>query len=376
MRRSIITALILAVIGIGWIASGQFGTDEAPLVAEEANHGAPRGDETSATAEQTARPPMQVRVADLQAVMRTERVDVTGRTEASRTVQIRAETYGQVHELLRHRGDNVAKGAPIARLRLDDRGAKLAESKASLRQREIEFKAAQSLKEKGFRSETEEAAARARLDGARAVVEQMEIDIARTTFRAPFDGMIDSGHIELGDYVAVGDIAATVVDLDPLLVVGNVSERQVNSLHEGMPGIMRLIDGTERDGIIRFVAPVAEQSTRTYRIELEVHNADLSIRAGLTAKIEIPVSESAAHFVTPSTLTLNDDGVVGVKVVTPDNLVSFRPVEIIADEPDGVWLGGLPESIRLITVGQEFVLDGERVEPVAGTARIVGADNI
>jgi len=370
MRKSIITALILAVIGIGWIASGQFGADEAAETSDATN-----GDAAPAETERAAKSPMQVRVTDLEAVMRVERVDVTGRTEASRTVEIRAETYGQVRELLRQRGDNVKKGSPIARLRLDDRTAKLAEAKASLRQREIEFKAAESLKQKGFRSETEEAAAQARLDAARAVVEQMEIDIARTTFRAPFDGMIDSGHIELGDYVQVGDVAATVVDLDPILVVGNVSERQVNSLHEGMPGIVRLIDGTERDGIIRFVAPVAEPSTRTYRVELEVHNADVAIRDGLTAEIEIPVSEAAAHFVTPSTLTLNDDGVVGVKVVTPDNLVSFRPVEIIADEPDGVWLGGLPDSIRLITVGQEFVLDGERVEPVAGSARIVGANN-
>ncbi|MEP4377585.1 MAG: efflux RND transporter periplasmic adaptor subunit [Alphaproteobacteria bacterium] len=368
MRKSIITALILAVIGVGWIASGQFGSDEAAVTTGS--------DAVSPPSAEVNKAPMRVRVADLEAVMRVERVDVTGRTEASRKVQIRAETEGQVRELLRQRGDNVEKGAPIARLRLDDRTAKLAEAKASLRQREIEFTAAQSLRQKGFRSETEEAAAQARLDGARAVVEQIEVDIARTTFRAPFDGMVDSGHIELGDYVQVGDIAATVVDLDPILVVGNVSERQVNSLHEGMPGIVRLIDGTERDGIIRFVAPVAEPSTRTYRVELEIPNADVSIRDGITAEIEIPVSEADAHFVTPSTLTLNDEGIVGVKLVTPDNMVSFRPVEIIADEPDGVWLGGLPRNIRLITVGQEFVLDGERVEPVAGKPRIVGADNI
>lgn len=367
MRKSIITALILAVIGVGWIASGQFGNDDTAVATNKDDAAAPGAEHSKA--------PMQVRVADLEAVMRVERVDVTGRTEASRRVEIRAETHGQVRELLRQRGDNVEKGAPIARLRLDDRPAKLAEAKASLRQREIEFKAAQSLNEKGFRSETEVAAAQARLDGARAIVDQMEIDIARTTFRAPFDGMINAGHIELGDYVQVGDVAATVVDLDPILVVGNVSERQVNQLHEGMPGMIRLIDGTERDGIIRFVGPVADPSTRTYRVEMEIPNTDVSIRDGLTAEMEIPVSEADAHFVTPSTLTLNDEGVVGVKVVTPENIVAFRPVEIIADEPGGIWLGGLPRNIRLITVGQEFVLDGERVEPVLGKPRIVGADH-
>ncbi len=363
MRKSIITALVLAVIGIGWVASGQFTTNETTdALADDT----PR-------AETATRAPMKVRVADLEAVMRVERVDVTGRTEASRKVQVRAETQGQVRELLRQRGDTVVKDAPIARLRIDERAAKLAEAKATLRQRQIEFDAADALNKKGFRSETDAAAAQARLDAARAVVEQMEIDITRTTFRAPFAGMVDAGHVELGDYVRVGDIAATVVDLDPILVVGNVSERQVNSLHKGMPGIARLIDGTEHDGIIRFVAPVAEPATRTYRVELEIPNTDGAIRDGITAELQVPVSVADAHFVTPSTLTLNDDGVVGVKVVTPENIVVFKPVEIIADKPDGIWISGLPRTIRLITVGQEFVLDGETVQPFAGRATILGA---
>ena len=77
-----------------------------------------------------------------------------------------------------------------------------------------------------------------------------------------------------------------------------------------------------------------------------------------------------AHLVTPSALTLNDNGVVGVKTVEPDNTVKFRTVEIIANNIDGVWLGGLPNKIQLITVGQEFVIDGEIVTPVSGSARI------
>ncbi|MBS28500.1 MAG: efflux transporter periplasmic adaptor subunit [Alphaproteobacteria bacterium] len=363
MRKSVITALVLAVVAIGWIASGQ-------LKPEEAN-----GKDTASPETQTATKMMQVRVADLGAIMRVERVNVTGGTEASRKVQLRAETHGQVAELMARRGENIIEGQPIARLRLDDRPAKLAEAKAALRQREIEYSASKRLKEKGFRSETEEAAARAKLDAARAVVEQIEIDIARTTFRAPFNSMIDSGHIELGDYVRVGDVTATLVDLDPILVVGNVSERQVSEIEEGMPGTVRLIDGSEKTGIVSFVAPVAEPSTRTYRVELEVANPDRDIRDGVTATIEIPVSESAAHFVTPSALTLNDDGIVGVKIVTPENKVAFQPVDIIADEPGGLWLGGLPRNIRLIIVGQEFVVDGEQVEPVAGNPRITGSNS-
>ncbi len=359
MNKSIITALILAVLAVGWILSGQFGANDA------------NGEDTAGTETQAAAAPMKVRVADLKAIARVDTVDVTGRTEASRKVQLRSETEGQVIELYVRRGEEIAAGTPIAKLRLDERPAKLAEARATLKQREIEYKAASQLNERGFRSETEKAAALARLDAARAVVEQIQIDIARTTFEAPFDGIIGAEHVELGDYVRVGDVAATVVDLDPILVVGQVSERQVGKVTVGMPGTIRLIDGSERDGIVRYVSAVADPATRTYRIELEVANDDRTIRDGLTAEIEVPVNSGMAHFVTPSTLTLNDEGIVGVKTVNAEDVVVFNPVDIIADEPDGVWLGGLPENIRLITVGQEFVIDGEKVTPVPGPARIV-----
>ena len=362
MNKSIITALILAVLAVGWILTGQFAPNDA------------NGDDEAAPVEQAATT-MKVRVADLKAMPRIETVDVTGRTEASRKVDLRSETEGQVIEIYARRGEAIAAQDPVAKLRLDERPAKLAEARATLRQREIEFKAAQQLNQRGFRSETEKAAAQARLDAARAVVEQMQIDVNRTTFRAPFDGTLGADHVEVGDYVRVGDIAATVVDLDPMLVVGNITERQVGKVREDMSGTVTLIDGSEHEGKVRFVASVADPATRTYRIELEVPNADQAIRDGLTAQIEIPVESAMAHFVTPSTLTLNDDGVVGVRTVNENDKVVFRPVDIIADEPGGVWLGGLPESIRLITVGQEFVIDGEQVIPVLGKERIAGGDN-
>jgi len=357
MNKSVITALVLAVLAVGWILTGQFGSDEA------------NGENTAET-DKPVTNVMKVRVADIAAIERTETVDVTGRTEASRKVELRAETEGQVTDIYKQRGERVADGEPIAKIRPDDRPAKLSEARATLRQRQIEYNASAKLTEKGFRSETEKAGAQARLDAARAAVQLMEIDIARTTFRAPFDGTIEAGHVEKGDYVKVGDVTAMVVDLDPILVVGNISERQISKIEEGMSGKVTLIDGATHTGTVRFVSSVAEPSTRTYRVELEVPNANLDIRDGLTADIQIPVSTTMAHFVTPSVLTLNDDGIVGVKTVAPDNKVTFRPVDIIADQPDGIWLGGLPEKIRLITVGQEFVIDGEEVTPIDGAARI------
>ena len=357
-NKSTITAAVLALIAFGWILSGQFGSQET-ISAKTAT-------------DQNGLEPnlMKVRVTELEAILRAETVKITGRSEASRKVELRAETQGQVTELYVQRGERVEEDKPIARLRYDDRPAKLSEARAILRQREVEYSATAKLTQKGFRSSTEKVGAQARLDAARAVVELMEIDIARTTFRAPFQGIISAGHVEKGDYVKVGDVTATVVDLNPMLVVGNISERHIAHISESMPGKITLIDGSTHTGVVRYVASVADPATRTYRVEMTVPNPDLSIRDGLSAKIEIPISTTMAHLVTRSVLTLNGDGVVGIKTVEPDNTVKFRVVEIIADDVDGVWLGGLPDRIRMITVGQEFVIDGEIVTPVDGARRI------
>lgn len=348
--RSPLIAAALAVLAGGWIASGQIGNGAEQTAAPGAR--------------ETVRPRMTVRVADLVARPRDEIISITGRTEASRIIELRAETAGQVIEILVHRGDAVAKGDIIARLRLDDRGAKLAEAKAVLRQRELEYEAAQKLHKKGFRSTTEQAASQARLDAARAVVEQRRIDIARTTLQAPFEGIIGEGHVELGDFVRVGDVAATIIDLDPILAVGSVSERQIGALQNSGPATVTLIDGSTHTGTIRFISPIADPRTRTYRVELEIDNSEYRIRDGITAEIRFPLGEMRAHLVSPSVLTLNDAGVVGVRTVDETDTVRFKPVDILADETRGVWLGGLPERVRLIVVGQEFVIEGERVTPV------------
>ncbi|MCH8188922.1 MAG: hypothetical protein IIB66_09540, partial [Proteobacteria bacterium] len=73
-----------------------------------------------------------------------------------------------------------------------------------------------------------------------------------------------------------------------------------------------------------------------------------------------------AHLLSPAALTLNDEGVLGVRIVVPGNTVRFVPVKIIDDTADGIWLSGLPSVADLITVGHEFVRDGDRVRTSSG----------
>ncbi len=353
IRGSFITAAVMAVAVAGWVVSGQLGGDDRRAQAQKP------------PAELGARERVtQVRVRTQTAETYAAGVVLRGRTEALRTVDLKAETFGQIEGLKIKRGDRVTRGQIIVQLDPESRPAKVKEAKALLEQRRLEYEAASRLKEKGFRAETQFAAARAALDAAAAEVQSAEIDLANTLIRAPFEGTVDERMIELGDFVEKGDSIVKIVDLDPILIVGEVNEREIDRVRVETIGQARLISGLEVAGRVRFVSSIANAQTRTFRVELEVPNPDGAIPDGVSAELRLPLDEVMAHLVSPAILTLNDQGVIGVMTLESGDRVRFRPVELVDSTPEGLWLGGLPDEVTFVTVGQEFVKDGQQVKPV------------
>lgn len=356
MNRSVVIAAFITVGAVAWVLSGQFG-EPAPgtEVAPTAGPAAPAAAEA---------PRQSVRVVRSVARPMVNEVVLQGRTEAWRTVDMRAEVRGRVEEVLVERGQPVRTGQLIARLAVNERKAILDQARALAAQRKIEFEAARTLQQRGHATDVQLAAARAQLDAAEAAIRKAEVDLANTEIRAPFDGVLDKRPINVGDFLDVGNPVASVVDLDPLRVVGFATERHVTQLHPGAVGHARIVGGLEVDGRIAYVAAQADAVTRTFRVEIEVPNGDGAIVSGLTAQIRLPMERRPAHFVPPSALSLADDGTVGVKVVEGDDTVRFLRAEILGTTPDGVWLDGLPPELRLITVGHEYAASGSRVNPV------------
>ena len=364
-RPSYWIALTIAVTASLWVLSGQFGGPEPSAQTTGAQ-------QQAASVAPSDRPAARVRVRTITARPYLNELILFGRTEASRYVTLKAETSGLITNIGAERGTRVQAGDVVASIDLRERKARLAETNALVTQRSVEFEAARKLAEKGYRSETKRAEAKALLDAARAAAEQMKIDIEHTAIRAPFDGVLNEREVELGDFVDIGDTVGTIVDLDPIVVVGQVSERDITKIEVGDPGAARLVTGEAVTGTVRYVSAVADPVTRTFAVELEVANPDLRVVEGLTCELRLPVDEVMAHVVPSSVLTLADDGALGLKLVDAENRVKFVPVRIIGDSHEGVWLAGLPDEVTLITVGQEFVDDGQRIEPVAESAEATG----
>ena len=358
MKFSHILAVVFAMGAAAWVLSGNLGED-----VPAAEGGAEPLPDTLVEAP----PATTVRVATSVATPHSLELTLTGQTAAERIVALSAQTRGRVETVEVREGDFVDTGDLIATLAPDDRMERLERARSSVRLREIEYEAASRLAESGWQSEAAEAEALAQLDLARSDLAAIRLDIERTRIKAPISGILEELDIEEGAVVHTGAAADTIgriVDLDPITVVGFVSETRVASLETGIRGMVTLATGETVTGVVRYIARTADEQTRTYRIELDIPNPQHTIRAGMTTLVKLPLATVPSHFLSPSILSLDDSGTLGVKIISEEMTVRFLPVTIISAEAEGYHVAGLPEQVTLITVGHEFVTDGEAVIPV------------
>ena len=332
-------------------------------------------------------------------------VILRGRTEAARQVDASAETSGLIISEPIANGTYVDQGELLCQLdpgtrsaslaeaqarlaeargAIPESAASIAEAQARLREANISVENSRQLNERGVSSETQllnaeaaaesalaglqraqsgTASAQAGIEAAQAGVAAAEAEIDRLSILAPFAGLLETDTAELGTLMQPGASCATIVQLDPIKLVGFVPEIDVAKVNVGAPAGAQMAAGGEVTGLVTFLSRSADETTRTFRVEVEVPNADLSIRAGQTVEIVVSSDGRQAHLVPQSSLTLNDEGELGLRTIAPDNTALFMPVTLLRDTVDGVWVADLPDEVNIITVGQEFVIDGVPVDP-------------
>lgn len=354
-------AFLIAVAVALWLASGML---DDPTTNKTQDQQSKQQDEQNELVE------VEVRVSHSKPIMRT--ATVAGRTAPVRSVTLQARMAGKVTAVLAERGEYVEAGEVIVRLAKEDLKARLDKAKAILKQRRLQYQAAKQMAAKGYQTAVGVAKAKANLKAARARVAAIKTKLDHTVIRAPFSGVLETLPVEEGDYVGVGEVIGKVIQQDPFIVWGNVSEDVVAYLEEGQKGTATLITGETRTGTVRFISSVADPDTRTYRVELLIDNPDGKLIAGSSAELRLPLERVHAHKVEPSILTLNEEGVFGIKTVTEDGIVRFHDAQIVRNKNGYVWLTGLPDTLRIITLGQGFVQPGDKVDAVPASETPLG----
>lgn len=363
MKKQYLVAIGLVALILLWMfiprgdrsVDDRYAMDETP---RQVNAVADNNNSVSRAADFT------VRARRVQADTFTQSVSVRGRTQAVRHVDVRAETAGRVVATPVARGARVEAGDVLCEIAVDNREADLLEALSRREQARLEYEGGQDLQRRNLQSQISVAQLKAAYDAASAAVSRAELALARTRVTAPFAGIMESRAVEVGDYMDMGGQCATLLDDQPMLLVALVPEQDVGKLRPGSEVTGTLVTGERVQGKLTYISRVADNISRSYRIEVELQPGT-AIRQGISTEVLITANDTRAHLVPPSSLTMDDEGMVGVKTLDRDNRVEFHRVRIVGEstrlDSPGFWVSGLPEEVTLITLGQELVFPGQQV---------------
>ena len=289
-----------------------------------------------------------VRVMDQNSVPYKEKILIKGFAEADKKVDLKSETSGRVVSLPIEQGSFVKKGEIICSLFV-------AEKESFFKKAELEFESAKKLFDEGLYSSNQ-------LQNIKSNFERAKLELDNASIKAPFDGIVDRISIDEGDFLSRGSTCATLLDLDPMILVGEISESDLINISKGSKAFIETLDGNTFNGEISFIAASANPYTHTFRVEVKVENTNSLIKDGASAKIYVSAKEQMANLIPLSILRLDDQGNLGVRLISNQGTVEFKEIGLIQDTNSGVWVSGLPSSSRIITVGQDYVNEGEKVK--------------
>ncbi len=386
-------ALIIVLVLAVWMASGTLvtggkgpGNGERPIVSLVEEDGGPLTDTVNNLginehAEQEAQVDPELTIAERNAEvdgdtapLRSVRIDVVtaqnmpievplrGRTKAKSSVSVVAQTAGIVQSVDVKKGQRVEAGDTLCTLDQGARKLAVDQAQAAVDQAQTAYDANLALVKKGIAASNTTLAVEAQLKGAQAQLQSAKLELDRTIIKTDIAGTVSDPMTTVGAMLAMGQPCATVVELDPMLFIASVPEARIQYAKVGLEAEVTTINGEKAEGTVSYIAPTADEATRSFPIEINLPNPDFELRDGVTAEAIVNVGTAPVHVLPQSVLTLDDDGLLGIRTVEDGNKVAFHPVTIIRDTRDGVWVTGLPFKVNVITVGQEFVQPGQIVD--------------
>jgi RND family efflux transporter MFP subunit len=271
-----------------------------------------------------------------------------------------------------------------------------ASAEATARQTEADFERQQELVNRQAASKAafdnataNRDTAKARLLQARADTKQAQINLDYTRVMAPFDGIVTARQVSVGELVGGSgtQVLATIVQLDPIHVSFNASERDVlhvrdmlyrrgqraaDLLGTAIEVGLQTDAGYPHKGRLDYIAPTVNQSTGTLAARAELPNEARLLLPGFFVRVRVPLEEQPALLV-PAVALGSDQGGRYVLIVNGENIVEQRKVEVGPTVGEmAVIENGLKAEDRVVTAGILRAVPGQKVDPQAKTAELGG----
>ncbi|MCC6204646.1 MAG: efflux RND transporter periplasmic adaptor subunit [Hyphomicrobiales bacterium] len=352
-------AAVAVLVGFAaWMGTGKFSSVGSASAEGEA---APA---EQAMPEQPKAAPRTVAVITPPRIQHARAIRLSGQTEADKRAVLATRAAGIIEELPVKQGDHVKAGDLILLLGAEDKPAMVEMAKQIVKQRQAELEAAERLARTGNLPKLQLDTAVSALAQAKSQLEQAQAELDRNRIVAPFTGIVDKVSVEMGSSVMQGGEVATLLSLDPVLVKGEISERDLRHVAIGDTAEAVLVDGETVKGTVRYISREASPTTRTFRIEVAIPNPDNRIPAGMTSEITVRAASTDAVVLPRSVVTLNANGDLGIRAVDRESKIVFYPIDLVDDTARGFVLGGIPADAQIVVAGQDLVAEGDVVNAV------------
>ena len=335
-------------------------------------------------------------------------------------VAVSPKTGGYVEEILQVRGvdgrsrnaglgDQVSKGALLARLRARDFNVKVNQAsaqveevrktraalEAQLRQAEaaaqkanLDYERAAKLLESRSIVKPDYDAARAQRDATTAQVEavrrQIEASSSRiqtaegsveearlaredSELRAPISGAVLQRNLEEGQLAAPGQAAFVLADISSVKAVFGVPDRDIVKLQRGrrLGLLVEAVPGREFHGIVTALAPAADPSTRLFQVELTLANPDRTLLPGMVVSLSLSTDPTPAKQVqtVPLSAIVGSSSSFAVFVIE-QNRVRRKPVTLGETYGNRIGVSGLQAGEKVVATGPALLTEGEEVQVI------------
>jgi multidrug efflux system membrane fusion protein len=359
-----VAAVVVLVAFAAWMGTGKFSSVGSAAAEDEAKPAQP-------AAEQPKVAPRTVAVIKPPRMQHARAIRLSGQTEADKRAVLATRAAGIIAELPVKQGDHIKAGDLVLMLSAEDKPAIVQTAQSLVKQREAELVAAQRLTKTGAIAKLQLDNAVSALAAAKSQLEVAQAELERNRIVAPFTGVVDKVSVELGSSVMQGGEVATLLALDPVLVKGEVSERDLSHIKIGDQAEAMLVNGESVKGTVRYISRDATAATRTFRVEVDIPNKDERIPAGMTAEITLRSAPVDSVVLPRSVVTLSNNGDLGIRAVDASNKVTFFPIDLVEDTTKGLILGGIPADAQVIVAGQDLVKEGDEVKPVQADAEVL-----